>query len=54
MVYLVVDANMKNHTYETDIKPRLECLLGRPVVFGDIWFTGTYFSIYNGNTWQAL
>jgi hypothetical protein len=51
---LVVDASGANHTYETDILPRIRCLLGRDPVFFDIWFDGTYFKIYNGDAWVTL
>jgi len=53
-VVLIVDANMKNHTYEHDILPRLRCLLGRDVLFADIWFDGTYFKMWSGDAWITL
>lgn len=53
MVKLVVDASKGNHTYDTDILPRLICLLGRSPVFGDVWYDGTVFKTFNGEQWQS-
>lgn len=41
MVVLVVNNAGTAHDYDRDIKPRLECLLGRPVQPLDGWFDGT-------------
>jgi hypothetical protein len=56
MVRLVVDATMLGsdpNFYDTNILPRLRVLLGRDPIFGDYWFNGTRFLIYNGDTWQG-
>ena len=39
--------------YEDEVLPRLRILLGRDPQFGDTWFDGTRFFIYNGDTWQS-
>jgi hypothetical protein len=38
--------------YDNQILPRLNILLGRDPVFGDVWYNGTRFVTYNGDTWQ--
>ena len=45
-VYMGVNANGSSHSYNTDILPRLRCLLGRDPQFGDCWFDGTIFKIF--------
>jgi len=50
-VKLVVDSSGEDHDYDTDILPRLRCLLGRDPVFGDEWYDGTRFKTYNGDSW---
>lgn len=40
-VSLIVNASGTEHTYETDILPRLRCLFNREFVHGDGWFDGT-------------
>ena len=54
MIKLGVDANGSAHSYITDILPRLVCLLGRNPTFGDCWYDGTVFKIYNGETWISI
>lgn len=54
LVRLVVDASKDNHDYDRDILPRLQCLFGRPPVFGDMWYTGTIFKMYNGDQWMSI
>ena len=53
IVKLVVDSSKETHVYETDILPRLRCLLGRDPQFGDMWFDGTLFKTFNGEQWQT-
>ena len=53
LVKLVIDAS-KDIDYDTYILPRLRCLYGRDPEFGDMWFTGTLFQIYNGSQWQSI
>ncbi len=53
-VRLVVDATMLGTDptfYDTQILPRLRVLFGRDPVFADVWFNGTRFMTYNGDTW---
>jgi len=38
--------------YNDNVLPRLVILLGRQPVFGDIWYNGTRFVVFNGDTWQ--
>lgn len=55
-IKMVVDAgNLGNDSsyYDTHILPRLTILLGRAPAFGDIWFNGTRFMFYNGDSWQS-
>jgi hypothetical protein len=54
IVRLVVDASGGHHNYDTDIKPRLECLLGRPIRYADFWDNGTVLAFYNGDAWITL
>jgi hypothetical protein len=56
MVRLVIDATSLGSDeafYDNQILPRLRVLLGRDPQFGDFWFNGTRFLIYNGDTWQG-
>lgn len=39
--------------YEEHILPRLTLLYGRLPIFGDVWYDGTRFKTYNGDTWQG-
>jgi hypothetical protein len=50
LVRLEIDASGCNHDYTKDILPRLRCLLGRDPIFGDMWFDGTVFKIYDDAT----
>lgn len=54
VIKLVVDSSGDNHTYEKDVLPRLECLLGRQPVFSDFWYDGTVLRFFNGDAWIAL
>jgi hypothetical protein len=54
IVSLIVDASGSAHNYDKDILPRLECLFGRPIKFGDYWYDGTLLKFYNGDTWVSL
>jgi hypothetical protein len=51
IVKLVVNAAGTKHDYQNDILPRLRILLGRDPVFGDMWFDGVRFKIFNGDVW---
>jgi len=51
MVRLIVNASGTDHDYDTDVLPRLRILLGRNPIFGDIWYDGTRFKTYNGDSW---
>lgn len=56
MIKMVIDAtDLGNDTtfYTNEILPRLTALLGRAPQFGDYWFDGTRFKIFNGDTWQG-
>lgn len=55
-VKLVVDpeqASVGNDPtfYADEILPRLRLLYGRDPVFGDMWYTGSRFMIFNGDSW---
>lgn len=39
--------------YDDHILPRLILLLGRTPQFGDQWYDGTRFMVYNGDSWQS-
>ncbi len=39
--------------YEDQILPRLRILFGRDPKFGDMWYNGTRFMIFNGDTFQG-
>ena len=54
IVTLVINASGTSHTYDTDVLPRLVCLLGRSPQFGDFWWTGTLLNFFNGDTWISL
>jgi len=54
IVTLIVDASGTQHTYDTDVLPRLVCLLGRSPQFGDFWWNGTLLSFFNSDTWISL
>jgi hypothetical protein len=54
LIKLVISANGTSHDYNTDVLPRLVCLLGRNPIFGDILFDGTYFKIYTGDAWITM
>lgn len=58
IVKLIIDSTKvptgDNTFYEQQVRPRLRILLGRPEIFGDIWFNGTRFMIFNGDTWQSF
>lgn len=56
MVKLVINPQEVSDTndptfYETQLLPRLRVLLGRDPIFGDIWFQGSRFLTYNGDSW---
>lgn len=54
IVRLVVDSSDEEDDgldYDRDILPRLRILLGRDPIFGDMWYDGTKFKIYNGDAW---
>lgn len=53
-VKLCVDANGTAHNYDTDILPRLRCLLGRDPILFDLWFDGTLLKFYSGDEWITL
>lgn len=56
MIKLVVDAgNLGSDSgyYDAHILPRLTILLGRAPAFGDIWYNGTRFMMFNGDSWQS-
>lgn len=45
-------ANDANFNYADDILPRMRLLLGgRDPIFGDVWYDGTVFKTFNGDTW---
>jgi len=48
-ITLIVNASGTDHTYETDVLPRLRCLFGRDFVHGDVWFDGTRWK-----SWDSL
>ncbi len=51
-VLKVNTANDANFNYDTDILPRIRILLaGRDPIFGDVWYDGTVFKTFNGDTW---
>lgn len=54
LVKLIVDASKDDHDYDTDVLPRLRCLFGRDPEFGDMWFDGTLFKMFNGQQWQSI
>jgi hypothetical protein len=54
IVSLEVESEGTSHTYETDVLPRLRCLFGRDPIFGDVWYDGTIFKMYNGDTWLEI
>lgn len=45
-VTLIVNECGTSHNYDDDILPRLKCLLGRDVIFGDRWYDGTRVKTY--------
>jgi len=56
MVRLVIDADSLGDDpdfYDNEVLPRLTILLGRAPQFGDYWYNGTRFMIFNGSTWQG-
>ena len=52
-ISLIVNASGTEHTYETDILPRLRCLFGREFVHGDAWMDGTRWKKWDSfsNSW---
>jgi hypothetical protein len=55
-VKLVVDQtkiNSDSGFYDTYVLPKLTVLLGRLPLFGDVWYNGTSFLTYNGDSWQS-
>ena len=56
MVKLVINTDNLGsipNFYELNVLPRLRILLGRDPQFGDMWYNGTRFAIFNGDTWQG-
>lgn len=53
-VVLIVDTSGSAHDYDTDILPRLRCLLGRDPTYFDIWWDGTIFKMFNGDSWISI
>lgn len=56
VVRLVVDATAVGNDpnfYDNEILPRLTILFGRPPQFADVWYNGTRFMTYNGDSWQG-
>jgi len=51
MVNLCINASGEDHDYDVDILPRLRILFNRNPIFGDIWYDGTRFKIFNGDSW---
>ena len=56
LIKLVVDPSAASGTmdpdfYDDEILPRLRILLGRDPVFGDMWYNGNRFVIFNGDAW---
>lgn len=56
-VKLIVDSTQVDDSdttfYDNEVLPRLRILFGRDPIFGDMWYNGTRFMFYNGNTWQG-
>lgn len=46
IVFLTVDSSGDNHSYDTDILPRLRVLFGRDPQAGDQWFDGTILKMF--------
>lgn len=54
LVKLVVDpvtADSDPNFYTQQLLPRLQTLLGRSPIFGDMWYNGNRFMTYNGDSW---
>jgi len=54
VVRLVVNATLLGNDptfYDTQVLPRLRILFGRDPIFADVWFNGTRFMTYTGDTW---
>lgn len=57
LVYLCIDHSLVNGSdpnfYTNETLPRLRALLGRNPIFGDVWYDGIRFMMFNGDTWQS-
>lgn len=54
VVRLVINATLLGNDptfYDTQVLPRLRILFGRDPIFADVWFNGTRFMTYTGDTW---
>lgn len=51
VIELVVNDDGEDHSYETDVLPRLKILFGRDLKWGDRWFDGVRLKFYNGESW---
>jgi len=54
VVRLVINATLLCNDptfYDTQVLPRLRILFGRDPIFADVWFNGTRFMTYTGDTW---
>ena len=55
VINLIVDTGSLGsdpNFYSSTLLPRLTILLGRPPIFGDVWFDGVRFKWFNGDAWQ--
>jgi len=48
-ILVMIHDSSKGGDWETEIKPRLECLKGGSLVVGDMWWDGTRWKIYSPN-----
>ena len=55
LVKLIVDPDSASaggaNFYTDQVLPRLRILLGRDPVFGDTWYSGVRFMVFNGDSW---
>lgn len=51
MIKMIINTDGEDHEYDEDVLPRLRILLGRDPIFGDMWYDGTSFKIFNGDSW---
>ena len=50
---LIIDASDDTIDYTVDLLPRIRILLGRDPIFGDQWYDGTNWKVFNGDLWQT-